>query len=155
MNNPADYALGSSDTEHERLIRQAARLAPCTERLFGEAGIRCRRGSFYADVAYGVAAEYGRPVMLHPSRGANMPDYLTETESHTRESKHPDSVRSEDDYPESFREYRTPECKANFSFFDVSPTITLETGASRRILFAPAEKRTQILCPLKWLILNG
>src|SRR6516162_8977983 len=111
MNNPADYALGSSDTEHERPIRQAARLAPCTERLFGEAGIRCRRGSFYADVAYGVAAEYGRPVMLHPSRGANMPDYLTETESHTRESKHPDSVRSEDDYPESFRDTGRPSAK--------------------------------------------
>ena len=33
------YALGSTDAEHERLIRQAARLAPCTERLFREAGI--------------------------------------------------------------------------------------------------------------------
>jgi aminocarboxymuconate-semialdehyde decarboxylase len=30
---------------------------------------------------YEVAAKYGRPLMLHPSRGANMPDYLTETES--------------------------------------------------------------------------
>src|SRR5437899_8515999 len=40
MNNPASpYALGSADAEHERLIRQAARLAPLTERLFGEAGI--------------------------------------------------------------------------------------------------------------------
>jgi ubiquinone/menaquinone biosynthesis C-methylase UbiE len=33
------YAMGSSDAEHERLIRQAARLAPLTERLFREAGI--------------------------------------------------------------------------------------------------------------------
>src|SRR2546422_8102696 len=33
------YALGSTDAEHERLIRQAARLAPLTERLFREAGI--------------------------------------------------------------------------------------------------------------------
>ena len=33
------YALGSTDFEHERLIRQAARLAPCTERFFREAGI--------------------------------------------------------------------------------------------------------------------
>src|SRR5262244_843852 len=33
------YALGSTDPEHERLIRQAARLAPLTERLFREAGI--------------------------------------------------------------------------------------------------------------------
>jgi ubiquinone/menaquinone biosynthesis C-methylase UbiE len=34
-----NYALGSTDAEHERLIRQAARLAPLTERLFREAGI--------------------------------------------------------------------------------------------------------------------
>jgi ubiquinone/menaquinone biosynthesis C-methylase UbiE len=34
-----NYALGSSDAERERLIRQAARLAPLTERLFREAGI--------------------------------------------------------------------------------------------------------------------
>src|SRR5437899_7005309 len=33
------YALGSTDAEHERLIRQAARIAPITERLFREAGI--------------------------------------------------------------------------------------------------------------------
>jgi tRNA A58 N-methylase Trm61 len=33
------YALGSTEAEHERLIRQAAPLAPCTERLFREAGI--------------------------------------------------------------------------------------------------------------------
>jgi protein-L-isoaspartate O-methyltransferase len=47
-NSPADvhtsgsasnYALGSTDAEHERLIRQAALLAPCTDRLFREAGI--------------------------------------------------------------------------------------------------------------------
>src|SRR5207249_8603211 len=40
MNNAAPlYALGSTDAEHERLIRQAARLAPLTKRLFREAGI--------------------------------------------------------------------------------------------------------------------
>src|SRR5437899_191130 len=33
------YALGSTEAEHERLIRQAARLSPLTERLFWEAGI--------------------------------------------------------------------------------------------------------------------
>src|SRR5713226_1893472 len=33
------YALGSTDAEHERLIWQASRLAPLTERLFREAGI--------------------------------------------------------------------------------------------------------------------
>src|SRR3989440_9167449 len=36
---PADYALGNTDAEHERLIWQAARVAPITERLFREAGI--------------------------------------------------------------------------------------------------------------------
>jgi ubiquinone/menaquinone biosynthesis C-methylase UbiE len=36
---PSSYALGSTDSEHERLIRQATRLAPYTERFFREAGI--------------------------------------------------------------------------------------------------------------------
>src|SRR6266705_154875 len=35
----SDYLLGSTDGEHERLIRQAVRLAPVTERVFREAGI--------------------------------------------------------------------------------------------------------------------
>jgi protein-L-isoaspartate O-methyltransferase len=35
----SQYALGSTDAEHERLIRQASRLAPCTERFFRDAGI--------------------------------------------------------------------------------------------------------------------
>ncbi len=35
----SDYSLGSTDAEHERLIWQASRLAPLTERLFREAGI--------------------------------------------------------------------------------------------------------------------
>ena len=34
-----DYHLGNTDAEHERLIRQASRLAPVTERFFREAGI--------------------------------------------------------------------------------------------------------------------
>src|SRR6266851_5422062 len=33
------YILGSSDAEHERLSRQAAVLAPFTERLFRDAGV--------------------------------------------------------------------------------------------------------------------
>jgi ubiquinone/menaquinone biosynthesis C-methylase UbiE len=33
------YAFGHTDAEHDRLIRQAARLAPLTERFFREAGI--------------------------------------------------------------------------------------------------------------------
>ena len=36
---PIDYLLGSTDAEHERLIRQAIRLAPVTGRFFREAGI--------------------------------------------------------------------------------------------------------------------
>ena len=35
----ADYVLGYTEAEQERLIRQAAKLAPITERLFCEAGI--------------------------------------------------------------------------------------------------------------------
>src|SRR5579864_6413172 len=35
----SDYLLGNADAEHERLIRQAVRLAPVTERFFREAGI--------------------------------------------------------------------------------------------------------------------
>jgi ubiquinone/menaquinone biosynthesis C-methylase UbiE len=35
----SDYALGSTDAEHDRLIRQAALLAPLTERFFREACI--------------------------------------------------------------------------------------------------------------------
>ncbi len=38
-NRCADYILGSSDAEHERLILQANRLAPVAERFFREAGI--------------------------------------------------------------------------------------------------------------------
>src|SRR5579872_5985303 len=38
-NHTSDYVLGNTDAEHERLIRQAMRLAPSTERFFREAGI--------------------------------------------------------------------------------------------------------------------
>ena len=34
-----DYALGYTDSEQERLVRQAAIIGPITERLFREAGI--------------------------------------------------------------------------------------------------------------------
>jgi hypothetical protein len=34
-----DYALGYTSAEHDRLIRQATRIAPITERLFPESGI--------------------------------------------------------------------------------------------------------------------
>ena len=46
------YALGSADAEHERLIRQAAWLAPYTERCFREAGIGV--GQRVLDVGSGV-----------------------------------------------------------------------------------------------------
>jgi len=38
-NLPSQYALGSTEAEQERLIRQAAWLSAPTERLFREAGI--------------------------------------------------------------------------------------------------------------------
>ena len=47
-----DYPLGNTDAEHERLIRQAARVAPTTERFFREAGIG--RGQRVLDIGSGV-----------------------------------------------------------------------------------------------------
>jgi ubiquinone/menaquinone biosynthesis C-methylase UbiE len=46
------YALGNADAEHERLIWQAARVAPTTERLFREAGIG--PGQRVLDIGSGV-----------------------------------------------------------------------------------------------------
>lgn len=48
----SNYALGNTDAEHGRLMRQAARLAPLTERLFREAGIG--RGQRVLDLGSGV-----------------------------------------------------------------------------------------------------
>ena len=48
----AAYPLGNTDAEHERLIRQAKRVAPITERFFREAGIR--RGQRVLDIGSGV-----------------------------------------------------------------------------------------------------
>ena len=47
-----DYALGSTDAEHERLIWQAERIAPTTERLFRAAGIG--QGERILDIGSGV-----------------------------------------------------------------------------------------------------
>jgi ubiquinone/menaquinone biosynthesis C-methylase UbiE len=60
----ADYPLGHTDAEHERLIRQAARVAPITERFFREAGIGLGQrvldlGSGVGDVAMLVARLVG------------------------------------------------------------------------------------------------
>jgi ubiquinone/menaquinone biosynthesis C-methylase UbiE len=60
----ADYPLGNTDAEHERLIRQAARVAPTTERFFREAGIGPGQrvldiGSGVGDVAMLVARLVG------------------------------------------------------------------------------------------------
>jgi len=59
-----DYALGYTDAEQERLIRQAAIIAPITERLFREAGIGSGHrvldlGSGMGDVAMLVARLVG------------------------------------------------------------------------------------------------
>jgi SAM-dependent methyltransferase len=48
----APYLLGTTDAEHERLQRQAARLAPFTQRLFRDAGIG--PGQRVLDVGSGV-----------------------------------------------------------------------------------------------------
>jgi ubiquinone/menaquinone biosynthesis C-methylase UbiE len=60
----SQYALGSTDAEHERLIRQAKRIAPITERFFREAGIGSGQrvldlGSGVGDVAMLVAGLVG------------------------------------------------------------------------------------------------
>lgn|SRR5215469_10365004 len=47
-----DYALGSTDAEHERLIWQGEHLAPHTERLFRESGIG--EGQRVLDIGSGV-----------------------------------------------------------------------------------------------------
>ena len=52
VSNPSDYLLGNTDREHERLIRQAARLLPITESFFREVGITC--GQRILDVGSGV-----------------------------------------------------------------------------------------------------
>jgi SAM-dependent methyltransferase len=64
VNDPINYALGNTDAEHERLIRQAARFAPFTERLFRDAGISPGQrvldlGSGMGDVAMLVARIVG------------------------------------------------------------------------------------------------
>jgi ubiquinone/menaquinone biosynthesis C-methylase UbiE len=50
--NPPSYVLGTTDAEHERLLRQAARLAPFSERLLCDAGIG--PGQRVLDVGSGV-----------------------------------------------------------------------------------------------------
>jgi len=60
----AAYPLGHTDAEHERLIRQAAQVAPITERFFREAGIGPGQrvldlGSGVGDVAMLVARLVG------------------------------------------------------------------------------------------------
>jgi ubiquinone/menaquinone biosynthesis C-methylase UbiE len=60
-----DYFFGNADAEHERLIRQAIRLAPVTERFFRDAGIApghrvLELGSGVGDVAMLVARIVGQ-----------------------------------------------------------------------------------------------
>ena len=60
----ADYALGYTDAEQERLMRQATLIAPHTERLFREAGIGVGHrvldlGSGMGDVSMLVAGLVG------------------------------------------------------------------------------------------------
>ena len=58
------YVLGTTDAEHDRLLRQAARIEPFTERLFRDAGIGIGQrvldiGSGVGDVAFLVARLVG------------------------------------------------------------------------------------------------
>jgi ubiquinone/menaquinone biosynthesis C-methylase UbiE len=46
------YHLGNTDAEHERLIRQATRIAPVTERFFRESGVAS--GQRVLDIGAGV-----------------------------------------------------------------------------------------------------
>jgi ubiquinone/menaquinone biosynthesis C-methylase UbiE len=60
------YVLGSANTEHERLIRQAAIFDPISERLFREAGVGPGQrvldvGSGLGDVSMLVARLVGLP----------------------------------------------------------------------------------------------
>jgi ubiquinone/menaquinone biosynthesis C-methylase UbiE len=64
MATTTDYALGYTNSEHERLIRQATRIAPYTERLFREAGVGAGQrvldlGSGVGDVAMLLARIVG------------------------------------------------------------------------------------------------
>ena len=67
MSDPAStsqYVLGTAEAEHDRLMRQAALLAPYTERLFREAGVGPRQrvldiGSGMGDVALLAAQVVG------------------------------------------------------------------------------------------------
>ena len=52
MSRATQYALGNTDAEHERLIRQAARLAQSTDRFFRDAGIGV--GQRILDIGSGV-----------------------------------------------------------------------------------------------------
>jgi SAM-dependent methyltransferase len=63
-NSICEYALGYSNAEHDRLIRQARLIAPITERFFREAGIGAGQrvldlGSGLGDVSIAVARLVG------------------------------------------------------------------------------------------------
>src|SRR5215467_13700368 len=63
-NGSSDYALGYTNAEHDRLIRQSTLIAPLTERLFREAGIGTGQrvldlGSGLGDVSMAVARLVG------------------------------------------------------------------------------------------------
>ena len=89
-------ALGSTDSEHERLIRQAARLAPYTERFFREAGIGPGQrvldlGSGVGDVAMLAARLVGpsgevvaveRDAVGHPRQGSCGRSWRTQHDFH-------------------------------------------------------------------------
>src|SRR5262249_62003497 len=74
----SDYALGYTNSEHERLIRQATLIAPITERFFCGAGICAGQrvldlGSGLGDVSMAAARLVGPPggvVCGEPAEGS-------------------------------------------------------------------------------------
>lgn len=77
MSTDTSYALGYTEAEHDRLIRQAAGLNPLSERLYRDAGISAGQrvlelGSGMGDVAMLVARMVGRSgTVLGVERDAN------------------------------------------------------------------------------------
>src|SRR5262249_60312453 len=61
--SPTGYALGYTDGEQERLIRQAGIIAPITERLFREAGIESGQRVLGLGSGVGDAAKLGGRVV--------------------------------------------------------------------------------------------
>ena len=79
-NSNGDYALGYTNSEHERLIRQATQIAPYTERLFREAGIG--PGQRVLDLGSGVGDVSMLLARIVGPRAKSWASSATPTQSH-------------------------------------------------------------------------